>query len=356
VRVATINNLDVEPLGNGIGTLFRPLLKEMDDTRAALLDTVRFAGANMFAKSKSVGQEDSAWTMRPFGIVEMDGQLTPLQPAPATLGVLGGEYNALVQEFRQASGATDTLQAMVQGDSATATEVSLAMNEAVRNISVTSELLAGPFVRDHIKVILQNCFRYQDKPVTLNIGKTPVTVEPTLIKVDYNVRVKTMTDQDFRPSKINHLLQALQIMNSVPPNAINGYKVSVAPTFIELLKTMQVPDWEKSVQPITEADMLRMNVMAQMANPQPQQAAGPQDGASQIPAGEQRIAAGKPGRREQRGINRGNNMQDIGAAQTSIVPGGQQVLQAPGDTAMTSQAIRSSVPSLPQQQIPPRSK
>lgn len=330
VRIATINNIDIEPLGNGQGDIFRPLLGQLDDVRSYLLNTVAFAGANMFAKQKSYGEEDMEFSIRNFGLVNLENpNLTPLGPNPSVVAQLAAYEDRLTKQYRNGSGASDVLQAVVNNESATATEVSLAMNEAVRNISVAAEQAARPLVADHIKVIFQNAQKYNTEPFTINIKGVPLVIEPTDLQIDVDVRVKTVTDQDFRPARIRNLMNTLQIMNSMAPNAMNGYKINPTPALVELLKLMDVPDWANSVQPINEADLIRAQVMAQIQ---------PQSG--MIPVGTKAEAtadAGMPSKYEQRSINRGEQ----NTSDTVSTPAGD-VLSAPGDQAQTNQAIRSS--------------
>jgi hypothetical protein len=339
IRIATINNLDVEPLGNGLGDQFRPLLSQIDTTRSNLMNTVAFAGANMFTKQKGVTDEDMEFAIRNFGIVNLDNpELHPLGPAPQTIGILANYEQSLIQQYRQGSGATDTLQALVQGDSATATEVSLAMNEAVRNISVGAEILAPVLIADHIKVILQNAQRYVTKPFTLVIGKTPIQIVPSDLMIDTDVNVLTMTDQNFRPARVRNLMQAAQLMIQTPPNALNGTKLNPANTIIEILKLLDVPNWQNTVQPITDADLVRANVMAQMQNPaMAQQMQGqPEQGGK----GAQRVADGKIGRKEQRTMNK-NMSAPMAESSTTNTPVGP-VLQAPGDQEASLRAVRNA--------------
>ena len=337
VRIATTNTLDVEPLGNGLGDQFRPLLAQLDDIRSSLLNTVTLAGANMFKKQKGLSDEDMEFSVRNFGILNLENpaSMENLGPAPQTVAELAGYEASLVRQFRQGSGATDTLQALVQGDSSTATEVSLAMNEAVRNISVAAEQIAPMLVGDAVKMILQNGQKYQTTPFTLIINKAPITITPSDLLIDVDVRVKTMTDQDFRPAKINRLMSAATLILNTPPNAMQGVKYDATPVITEILKLLDVPQFNKVAQPITEEDLMRASVMAQMQAPQAPGAQGqpgmPQD------AQERAI------RNDQLGVT-GNRAQD----NTVSTPSGD-VLSAPGDQVVSNAAIRSAT-NIPGQQ------
>ena len=330
VRVATIDTLDVEPLGNGMGDKFRGELKKIDDAESSLLNMVTLAGANMFAKQKSLTDEDMEWSVRNFGILSLENpDLKSIGPDARNLQAVANFLQDRIQKFRQASGATDTLQAIVSGEQATATSTSLAMNEAVRNESVGAELLAPTLIGDYCKMILQNAQKYNTQPFVLHINGAPITVMPDDLKIDVNVRVKTSTDQDFRPTKIARLMEAVQILMQAGPNAIPGHKTSAGPAIMEILKTLDVPNFQQSVTPLTEQDLMQMNVISQMQNPQAGQPGQAQGDSAQ----QQRANGERPGRKEQRVVNQ--NM----AQGTMQTPAGQ-VLTAPGDESARTDAIR----------------
>ena len=346
VRIATIDNVDIEPLGNGLGDHFRPLLGKIDDAECSLLNMVTLAGANMFSKQKSVEDEDMEFVVRNLGILNLDNpKLNSISPDAQNLGAVSNFLQSKVTQFRQASGATDTLQAIVAGDSATATEVSLSMNEAVRNISVSSEILAPILVGEHIKVVLQNGQKYQTQPFTLTIANTPIVCTPMDLLIDTDVIVKTATDQDFRPARARNLLQAAQLMTQTPPNMITGVKLDPTDCIVEVLKLLDVPNWQKSVSTLTNQDLMRAHMIAAMTNPQaqPGQPGQPQPQNPNTPGqtnAANRLESGKPGKRENRIVNRnmalGVTQQPGNTMQTPV----GQVLQAPGDQATSLDAIR----------------
>ena len=344
VRIATIDNVDIEPLGNGLGDHFRPLLGKIDDAESSLLNMITLAGANMFTKQKEVSDEDMEFVIRNFGILSLDNpQLNSISPDARNLTAVSQYRQEMVNQFRQSSGATDTLQAIVAGDSATATEVSLSMNEAVRNISVGSELLAPILVGQHIKVVLQNGQKYQTQPFTLTIAGTPIVCAPADLLIDTDVIVKTATDQDFRPARARNLLQAAQIMTQVPPNSLTGIKLDPTSTLVEVLKLLDVPDWQHSVTQISNNDLIRAHMIASMTNAPGQPGGAPAGENPNTPgqtAAANRQEQGKPGRHEQRVVNRnmamGVTQQPDDTMHTPVGP----VLQGPGDASLASQAIQ----------------
>lgn len=336
VRIATINTIDVEPLGNGLGDMFRPLLAKIDETESSLLNMITLAGANMFAKQKSMQDEDLEFVIRNFGILSLENPaLNPISPNPASIAAVAGYEEKAIQTFRQASGATDTLQALVAGEQATATAVSLAMNESVRNISVQSELVAPMLLQDHIKVILENAQKYQKEPIVLPINKTPIMIMPADFMLDLNVRIKVTTDQDFRPARQQRLREAIQLLiMASQSNAIPGKKVNPGPAILEYLKTLDVPNWDKSVQDITEEDLMSMMLMNQINNPSIMSGEN-----EEMTSQEERAAGERIGKKEQRELNR--NMSMPMNTETMKTPVGE-TLSVPGDETARLSTIRSS--------------
>ena len=165
-------------------------------------------------------------------------------------------------------------------------------------------------------------------------GKAMV-ITPNDMLIDTNVSVKTMTDQDFRPARVRNLMTTLQLINTIPPQAMQGVKINIVPTLVELLRLLDIPNYEQSVQVLTPNDLLRQQMMAQM---QAAQMAGPQSVGNNA---ENRLDQEKPGRMEQRGLNKGVVTDTNAQTDTISTPAGQ-VLSAPGDQAETLAATRSA--------------
>lgn len=313
LSITTINNIDIEPLGSGLYDIFGGHLRKIDDSEQALVNMVTLAGANMFAKQKSLTDEDMEWTVRNFGILNLENpDLKSIGPDPRSVAVVDGYRQNEIQKFRTASGAPDTLQAIVNEDQATATAVSLAMNESVRNLSVQAELASPTLLKHYLQTALQNAQKYNTGPFVLHMGGAPITIVPSDLLIDVNIRIKTTTDQDFRPAKIKNLLAAIQVMDATGPDGITGKKLDSSFAKLELLKLLDVPNWDKSVSEITEEDMLRANVLAQMQGPQER------GGAPLV-----KVEAEDMG---------------PGVVQTPVGP----TLSAPGDMGTTQEAVQSA--------------
>lgn len=337
VRIATINTIDVEPLGNGLHDVFHPVLQEIDDAKSALLNMVTLAGANMFAKQKSLTDEDIEFTIRQFGVMSLENpDMKSIGPNPNNIQMVAGFLDNRTQAFRQGSGATDTLQAIVSNETATATATSLSMNESVRNVSVMAECAAPILHRDHIKVILEQAQKYNTEPFTVNVGGLPVTATPNSLLIDVNVRVKTATDQDFRPAKLQRLGEGIKLGAMVGPALMQyGKKYNPAPAILEYFKTLDVPRWQESIQDLSDEDRLNMLLQAQMA----QGGENEGTGRDEKEDAEERVANEVPGRKERRQLNRDMGMpMNTEPVPTPVGP----VLGAPGDIEQSSKTIRQA--------------
>lgn len=312
VRIATINNMGIDPLGMGLYDLFRPLLTEIDESGSALKNMVALAGMSMFRTTPDIGAEDNEFVARQFGIVRTNGPLDPIGPNAQNLAAIAGYNQNSIQSFRQASGATDNLQAIVSGEQTTATQSALAMNEAIRNLSVMASNLAPVLVKDHIRVVIQNAQKYVTEPFVTVVDGTPITTVPADLRMDLNVRVKTITDQDFRPAKLARLREAVQLMTAVPPGSIPGKKLNPAPALLEILKQLDVPNYRESVQDITEEDLMNMALTQQLGQ---SQQAGPMPRGQEVP-------------------------EETGSMKTPV----GEVAAAPSDVKSAKQAVRSSNP------------
>lgn len=309
VRIAAIDTLDVEPLGNGMYDKFAPMLKKIDDTESSLLNMITLAGANMFAKQKSLSDEQTEFVIRQLGIMDLENpDLRNIAPDGRNLSAVAAYLVDGTQKYRQAAGTPDTLQAIVEGEQTTATAVSLAMNEAVRNWSVQAEIIAPVLIQDHVKVVMQSAQKYNTEPFVLNVNGVPVNIMPSDLWIDVNVRVKTTTDQDFRPAKLQRLREGIMMMASVPPPP--GKKYNPGPAMEEYFKTLQVPKWNESIQDVTDEDLLAMRLQAEMG--------------AQIPAGEPGAVEPSP--------------EPEGTLDTPV----GEVMSVPGDQQSTKTAIRKS--------------
>lgn len=133
---ASLNEFEMEPYGYGVGRVAEMMQPEMNANRGRMHDTITFSLFNMWVADRMSNIKTSQLKARPWGIVEVDGGTKGLEAIrPQLEGVNYGIQleNLMKGEFRSTVGATDNLQAMVT--EATATESSIAQNEAVRRLS-----------------------------------------------------------------------------------------------------------------------------------------------------------------------------------------------------------------------------
>ena len=110
-RVARWVEWELEPLALGLGQILAPLHRTIDANRQRLQDAVRFDTYGMWILDRLAGIDPNSFRARPNNIVVGDGTngIKRLEPNP-TGTRMGLELEQLLQqEFRAASGATDTL-------------------------------------------------------------------------------------------------------------------------------------------------------------------------------------------------------------------------------------------------------
>lgn len=240
-----------EATGLGLGDLLAPQHRSMDANRQKIQDMMSFGTYNMWARMRSAGIDDNDLKIRPLQIVDMDERdgLTPLK-----IDLKGAEAGLkleeiLKQEFRAASGATDTLQALITD--ATASEVSLAQNESIRNISVKAELLSEKLVREHLQVMHANNVQNINKPFNVNISGIPRAVYPKDLKVDVDFSLKMTTDKDFRPQRLEKIINLIQILTSTKSQHQDLQALSIVPLVKEAAHAMGISP-EELTQPVNQ--------------------------------------------------------------------------------------------------------
>lgn len=240
MEVATYLSFELEPLGYGVGRLGRIAQRHLDENRRRYMDISRMGLMNMWLRDRMSGINKADLKIRPLGIVDTDAidGLKALFPdlRGADLGIKMEEI--LKAEFQGNTGATPGLQATVTD--ASATEASIAQNEAIRRVSVTAEDVAETFVRD-----------YQLKKHTYNLAwletniwmavtgsEKPVQVNRNTIAPEVDIMARVTTDKDFRPKRIDNLLKLYQILTSIRtrPNVL----IDDTPVVKELTSALDV--------------------------------------------------------------------------------------------------------------------
>jgi hypothetical protein len=214
-----LTEFELEPYAYGVGRVAEQTQPEINSNRGRMHDTITFSLFNQWLINRSANIKTSQMKMKPWGGIEVDGNPEEMIKAlrPQLEGVNFGLQmeQVLKNEFRSTVGATDNLQAMVT--EATATESSIAQNEAVRRLSVQAEIFAESVVREHIAKMHENNITFLDKPFSIAAtGRYEnIRVYPADLAPDVEVHVKVVTDKDFRPQRNKDLLQFIQVVTSI---------------------------------------------------------------------------------------------------------------------------------------------
>jgi hypothetical protein len=222
--VATYMNFELEPLGIGVGRLNRIAQRHMDENRRRYMDIARMGLMNMWLRDRMSGINKADLKIRPLGVVDtdtMDG-LKALFP-----DIRGAELGVKLEEILKAesqgnTGASPGLQATVTD--ASATEASIAQNEAIRRISVIAEDVAESFVRDYQISKHEYNMKWLETDLFLAVtgAEKPVRVNRMNMAPEVDIMARVTTDKDFRPKRIENLIKAYQIVTSIRnrPNAL----------------------------------------------------------------------------------------------------------------------------------------
>lgn len=225
--------------GLGLGSLLSNQHRSMDANRQKGQDLLSFGAYNMWKRRKnSVADEDMV--IRPIQIVDVDN-MDDLQPLVPNLGAAEGILRLdeiLKQEFRAAANSSDTMQAIATD--ATATASSLAQNEGMRAISVKSEHIAEPLVREHLEDNHFNNVQNIRAPFNINKAGIAKTVYPVDLQIDLEIEAKVTTDKDFQPKRLERLIQTLQILTSTKSEHPDQANISVLPVVREIAYMLQI--------------------------------------------------------------------------------------------------------------------
>lgn len=214
-----LQEFEMESYGYGVGSTGNAMQPEMNSNRGRMHDTALFGLFNMWIADRMSNIKTTQLRVKPWGVVEVDGGtngLTPIRPQLEAINFGLMLEKMMKEEFRSTTGASDSLQAMVT--EASATESSIAQNEAVRRVSIMAEMQAEPLLRRHIQTMHENNLQFLDQPFWISAtgaGKPPLRMYPGDLAQDVEVVVKVVTDKDFRPQRNKDIIQLLQILTSI---------------------------------------------------------------------------------------------------------------------------------------------
>lgn len=240
-RVAKWQDFD-GPLGLGLGNIIGSLQKSIDGNFQRITDNLAMASYNMWEREKNSVLDDDL-VIQPLNIVDSE-KIGSIRPLPVE--TKGAEASMTLmeiqkQEARAASGATDTLQAIITN--ATASETSLAMNEAMRNVSVKTELAAEGLMREHLEAAHANNAQFLNEPLNIASSMGPMWVYPAELRFDVDFQLKITTDKDFRPQRLDKLINTLQILVSTKSQHPDQMAISILPIVKQIAQMLDVnPD------------------------------------------------------------------------------------------------------------------
>ena len=229
---------ELNPLAMGLGKLLAGHQKSIDANRQKVETGITFNNLNMWLKDRNSGINSQSFKLIPLKIIEGDGTngVKPLETSG--VGIVQGLKldEILKQEFRAASGATDTLQAIMT-DGGTLGEVTIAQNEAVRNVSVKAELIAESLSRDHLAQQHINNYTCVGDKFVVSGKDGPIVVYPSDLNVDVDFEITMSTDKNFRPNRTKGLGEITQILTSIRNN---GSSRIAKPFIMELARSLDV--------------------------------------------------------------------------------------------------------------------
>lgn len=254
-RIAKWVDFEAEPLGYGLGRLLGKNHRAMDSNRQKTQDMLSFGTYNMWIKSATAGINSQDLVVRPNKIItanDINGMKQLITDTSAALQGMKLE-EMLKQDFRAASGATDTLQAQVT--EATASEVGIVTNEAMRRLSVYVENIAEPLGRDHFSKMHQNNRMNLAEPFIISTEKGPRRVYPQDLNIDVDINIKIVTDKDYRPKRTDQLFKAIELASSIRMSSPDKFVIDTIPLYREIARQLDVnPD--SIIRPVEEAAQL----------------------------------------------------------------------------------------------------
>ena len=257
VKVANFNKFELEPIGYGIGKTGRKHQAELDYQQTLLNNLATISSYMMFVINRMAQIKQNQLIFKPFGVIETDemGGIDTLKVDVQTIGQVLQLMGVTKEDFRTTTGATANLQALVT--KATATEASLTQTEAIRGGSVAAELIAENFVREYFKTAHLYNLAYLDNPVWVSVTgtKKPLFTQFSRFNLPRNVgfKVKVTTDKEFRPERVDKLIQLLQLVTSIRNVTPNG--INVLPFFEEVSRGLGINP-RRLKQPYPVADQM----------------------------------------------------------------------------------------------------
>lgn len=228
--------------GIGMGQLLGGQHRIMESHRQKEIDLASFSGYSMWKRRRNTVQDEDL-IIRPLQVVDVDNMddLQPLQPSLQGAEAMLKLDEILKQEFRSASGASDTLQAIADNAGSTATYSALSQNESLRAASVRAEIMSESLVREHIENLHANNIQNIREPFSINRAGFAHMVYPADLRMDVEFEAKTVTDKDYTPKRLQELQQMLTTLVSTKSAHPEMGEISIKPIVKEISFLLNVP-------------------------------------------------------------------------------------------------------------------
>lgn len=282
LRYVGFIKFDIEPFAYGVGKMVQRIQKDLNLNREMMQDLLLFNLLPILKVGRSAGLDYETLQAYPLAIWELDQpdslQAINLNPQAIQYGLM--MTKELKDELRGTSAAVDNLQAEVT--EATATEVSLAANSAVRRVSAYGKVIAKGVLEKHIRNCINDNEKWINEPMWIHwTEKRPVEILPENIKKPVGARLRIVTDQDFRPRRLQRINESLQMYSSIRntfPQEVIG-RLDPIPFWEEAALELGI-DPARVIKPVQQAgsidpERLRALLGALLAQRGPQVAASP---------------------------------------------------------------------------------
>lgn len=266
-KVAHDKLFELEGLGYGVGKTGRRHQREIDITQSQINNLLLLSILNMWKVGKYAGLKANQLNIKPNGVIELEDieQLQPLRPPTEAINFGVMMLEKWKDDFRATTGATNNLQAVASGDSAT--EVGLTQNEAIRAMSVHAEIIAESFLREHLETMHVNNVNLLDNPIWVAITGTakPMPYNKDNLPKNVGFKIHVPTDKDFRTDRIQRLSELINMALSIRTIVPETDNV-IRPLWEETFRALGMNPRMLNTPAI--AEQLKVQMQAAQQNPQ----------------------------------------------------------------------------------------
>lgn len=203
-KVGHYIEVELEPYSYGVGRYGHRLQKNLNRILSLVNDVETFSLFNMFLFGAGAEFNADALSVFPWSGIPVRDVNQVKELRPQIEGIVNGLklMEEVKKDFRGVTHATDTLQAVLTG--ATATESSLAQSEAIRAVSLIAEINADAVIRPHL--------------ITMHVNHVDQNPYDGNFVRHVNFIPKTTTDKDFRPEHLKKLLETYTAVTTIRAN------------------------------------------------------------------------------------------------------------------------------------------